>query len=63
MSEDINTLSNKMKGFESVFLNTPNVINAEKIVINAANAAKLAGVDYLLTVTVPFIDEDVLFGR
>lgn len=63
MSSEENALSEKLKGFESILINTPGHIDRTKISINAAKAAHKAGAKYLLTISVSLIETDVLFAK
>lgn len=56
-------LAEKIKGFESVLINTPGHIDRTKIAINAAKAVKKAGAKYVLTVSVAVAETQVLFGK
>lgn len=52
-----------MRGYEAVYLVTPGHIDRAEITLNAARAAKEAGVRYILTVSVPVVGLDNTFGR
>lgn len=56
-------MSEKLKGFESILINTPGHIDRAKITINAAKAAHKAGAKYVLVISVAVIDTDILFGK
>ncbi|KAL4438583.1 hypothetical protein ABPG74_015481 [Tetrahymena malaccensis] len=63
MSSEEDALAEKLKGFESVLINSPGHIDRTKITINASKAAKKAGVQYILVVSVLVAENDVLFGK
>ncbi|KAL4487221.1 hypothetical protein ABPG72_017940 [Tetrahymena utriculariae] len=63
MNSEEDVLAEKLKGFESVLINSPGHIDRAKITINASKAAKKAGVQYILVVSVLVADNEVLFGK
>ena len=62
MSEEAEQLSAHLKGFDSAYIVTPANADRVKIIHNTVKAAKLAGVKYILVVSVTLVGTPILFG-
>jgi uncharacterized protein YbjT (DUF2867 family) len=63
MGGDKASLVSALKGVDALYIVTPGVENRAPLTIATGEAAKEAGVKYLLVVSVPTVNRDILFGH
>lgn len=64
MASDLNTLTQQLKGYDSIYVIAPGHIDRTNLALNGVKAAKAAGAKFVLVLSVSCIPEtESVFGK